>query len=137
MDRHELFTFGLVGWICDPSSNPLKIPKNKIKKVEATQKIRHKCLKGYNDKSREQSTPYGVSRPLKMRINSTLNPCPILAYLWIKQLREVAKNKSQLQPRLIYLSKLVLGHVFGHRLDKNLCINRRFLHHFQLERNRA
>ena len=45
MDRHELFTFGLVGWICDPSSNPLKIPKNKIKRVEVTQKIRHKCLR--------------------------------------------------------------------------------------------
>ena len=27
MDRNELFNFGLVGWISDPSSNPIKISK--------------------------------------------------------------------------------------------------------------
>ena len=42
-----------------------------IKRVEATHKIRHKCLKGYNDKSRTQSTPYELSRPLNKRISST------------------------------------------------------------------
>jgi len=79
MDRHELFTFGLVGWICDPSSNPLKIPKNKIKKVEATQKIRHKCLKGYNDKSRTQRPPIqGIKTTKKedqLDLNPLSNPC--------------------------------------------------------------
>ena len=79
MDRQKLFTFGLVGWICDPSSNPLKIPKNKIKKVEATQKIRHKCLKGYNDKSREQSTPIrGIKTTKKedqLDLKSPSKPC--------------------------------------------------------------
>ena len=77
MDRHELFTFGLVGWICDPSSSPPKIQKqNKIKRVEATQTIQHKCLKGYNDKSNTQSPPYRVSRPLNKMINSTLKARP-------------------------------------------------------------
>ena len=48
MDRHELFTFGLVGWIRDPSSNPLKIQKNKIKKSRSDSENPTQMCEGFH-----------------------------------------------------------------------------------------